>query len=55
MFEVTLTASPGQIVVCGVEINANGITSAFSVIVMVDDVTVATVAHASLEVNDTAI
>ena len=49
------TAVPAQTVLDEAAIAIDGTTFGFTVIVIVDDVTVATVAHASLEVNDTAI
>jgi hypothetical protein len=51
--ELIVTLSPGQITVCGTEINATGTVLAETVIPMLLDVTVLVVAHASLEVNST--
>jgi hypothetical protein len=48
---VKLTSVPAQIVLLDAEIAIVGITGASTVIVTVPDVTVAVVAHTSLEVN----
>jgi hypothetical protein len=52
---VKFTVVPAQIVLVEAAIAIDGTTIGFTVIVIEDDVTVATVAQASLEVNDTAI